>query len=131
MTALRRKFSLILTLVAWLFASGSQWDIVQAFAWARMFAENARVLPLPAALALTFSPEGRCGLCGAVSTAKAQQDERGPGVASASFEGKLLLAFAPTPVVLVAPPRLTAWPAAGPVPRSATRARPPVPPPRG
>ena len=33
---IRRQLSLILTLIAWLFATGSHWDLVQAFGWGRM-----------------------------------------------------------------------------------------------
>jgi hypothetical protein len=35
---MRRKFSLILTLAAWLLATGSHWDLVQTFGWGRMIA---------------------------------------------------------------------------------------------
>ena len=38
---MRRKLSLVLTLTAWLLATGSHWDLVQTFAYARMFADKS------------------------------------------------------------------------------------------
>src|SRR5471032_1474735 len=74
----RRQLSLLLTLAAWLLATGSQWDLVQTFAWGRMFVENTRTLPLLEAAQRTFSPEGRCPICAAVSAAKQQQENSAP-----------------------------------------------------
>jgi len=39
---MRRQLSLILTLTAWLLATGSHWDLVQTFALGRMFASYAQ-----------------------------------------------------------------------------------------
>lgn len=124
---MRRKLSLVFTLAAWLLATGSQWDLVQTFAWARMFAVNARTMSLVDAVKYTLSPEDRCELCNAVSTAKQHEEAALPG---GKAEGKLVLAFEPAPSPVIAVPALGGW-----MPRessvcSAGRAAPPLPPPR-
>lgn len=126
---MHRRFPLILTLTAWLFATGSQWDIVQTFAWARMFSKNIQTRSLGAALARTFSVEGRCELCGAVTRAKQQQDNDAPAPGGKP-EGKPLLIFQPIPVVVVAAPEFAPWLLEQHRPLSADRAAPPLPPPR-
>lgn len=131
---MRRSFALVLTLTAWLLATGSQWDVVQTFAWARMFAENVRTLPLRVALDRTFSPEGRCGVCVVVTRAKQAQSDSPdtPGdTPSGKFSGKLLLAHEPESASLVAlVPSPARWSRRDPIPASADRAAPPLPPPR-
>lgn len=127
---MHRKVPLVLTLVAWLLATGAQWDLLQTFAWARMFSENARVLPLGAALARTFSPEGRCELCGVVSTAKQQQHDAEGSVPGGKVEGKVLLVFQPAPLVREPASQVTPWTLSEPLFASAGRAAPPLPPPR-
>jgi hypothetical protein len=127
---MRRKIALVCTLTAWLLATGAQWDLVQTFAWARMFAANARTLPAGAALDRTFSPEGRCELCGVVSTAKQQQRETDGNAPGGKPDGKLLLVFQPAPVVVVTAPDFAPWPSAEPCVVSIGRAAPPLPPPR-
>jgi len=62
---------------------------VQAVAYARMFADNARTLPLRAALTRTFSPEGRCDVCSAVDTAKQAADHANAPASAAKFSGKV------------------------------------------
>ncbi|MCX6956026.1 MAG: hypothetical protein NTV51_28145 [Verrucomicrobia bacterium] len=135
---MRRRLSLLVTLTAWLLATGSQWDVVQTFAWARMFAENCRTLPLHVALKRTFSPEGRCELCGLVSTAKQERQNSAdaptdaPGSAPAGkFSGKVLLAFEPAHAPLLVRLSLPArWSPSDPTFASTERAEPPLPPPR-
>jgi hypothetical protein len=127
---MRHKLALLVTLTAWLFATGSQWDVVQTFAWARMFAENARTLSFGAALERTFSPEGRCELCGAVSTAKRQQSDADGGAPGGKADGKLVLVFQPVAAVILTPPGLAPWSPDEPPCVSTERAAPPLPPPR-
>ena len=131
---MRRTLALVLTLTAWLLATGSQWEVVQTFAWARMFAENVRTLPLRVALDRTFSPEGRCGVCVVVTHAKQSQSDSPdtPGdTSSGKFSGKLVLAHEPPSVSLVAlVPSSTRWSRSDHTPASAERAAPPLPPPR-
>jgi len=127
-SALRRKLSLVLTLCAWFFASGSQWEIVQVFAWIRMFSENVQTLSLRAAVRRTLSPEGRCRLCKAVASARQQQDD--PALPGTKMTGKMTLVFEPTPTVLVIAPPFAPWPWVTTPARSTLRSRPPLPPPR-
>lgn len=126
---MRRKFPLVLTLTAWLFATGSQWDLVQTFAWARMFAANVRTMPVLDAAKLTFSPEGRCEMCNAVATAKKQQ-ENSSTIPSGKFDGKVILFYQPAPIPVIAAPEFSPWSLSGPMVGATTRAAPPVPPPR-
>jgi hypothetical protein len=90
-------------LVAWLFAAGSHWDLVQAFAWARMMTTNAQTMSWPDAFAQTFSPEGRCSLCEAISAGKQQQDENGQAVSNQA-PGKTVLVYLPAPPVVIGKP---------------------------
>jgi hypothetical protein len=118
----------VLILSAWLLATGSQWDLVQTVAWAKMFSDNVRTMPVDAALARTFSPEGRCEMCSVVSTAK-HQDNPDQTPAGKS-PGELLLVYMPAASVVIAPPAshmlaLTEVPLVG-----LDRTAPPVPPPR-
>lgn len=119
----------MLILSAWLFATGSQWDLVQTFAWARMFSSNVRELPVDAALARTFSPEGRCDMCNAVTTAK-QQQESGEQAPGGKVPGKMLLVYLAAPAVVITVPAMESL-AGTDVPMPGLgRTAPPVPPPR-
>lgn len=126
---MRRRTSLILTLAAWLLATGSHWDLVQTFAWGRMIATYSQTVPLSEAIRLTFTPENMCGVCSAVSTAKQQQSETA-AIPGGKLDGKVLLVFAPVPAPVVAAPSFvsTVFDLFS-VPVS-ERAAPPVPPPR-
>lgn len=126
---MRSRLALILTLFAWLLATGSQWDVVQVAAWGRMFAANVQTLPLLQAANRTFSPEGRCELCGAVSEAKRQQ-ENSSAVPGGPVASKIFLAFEPAPRPVVAAPDSAPWSQSDPLAPAMTRAAPPVPPPR-
>ena len=126
---MRRRFSLLFTLAAWLFATGSQWDLVQTFAWGRMFATNVQSMSVIEAAKLTFSPEGRCEICVAVSDAKQQQDGTAT-VPAGKLDAKILLAFEPSPGPIVAAPEFSSWSLSDPVVSSLARSAPPVPPPR-
>ena len=127
---MRQKISLILTLSAWLFATGSQWDLVQTFAWGRMIAGYSQEMSLPAAVKKTFSPETMCDLCHAVADAK-QSSESDAGVPGAKNPGKILLVCSPdrSAFLTPSPTRLGVLPAFS-RPASADRAAPPSPPPR-
>lgn len=127
---MRRRLSLILTLAAWLLATGSQWDLVQTFAWGRMFVLNARTRPLLEAARFTFSPEGRCAICNTVSHAKRQQQENSATIPGGKPDAKILLAFEPAPSPVVAAPDSSPWSLRDPLAPAMTRAAPPVPPPR-
>ncbi len=121
-----RRFPHIAVLVAWLLASGAQWDAVQVAGWTRMTVRYAESMSWSAALARTFSGE-LCGVCEVVGSAKRDRTDT-PG--AAPRDAKLVL-FAPAPLSLArtAPavplraPRTRSF-------RSADRAAPPLPPPR-
>lgn len=125
---MRGKLSLLFTLTAWLIATGSHWDLVQLGAWGRMFAQNVQVLPLSAALKLTFSEEGRCNVCTAVSSAKDQGSET-----EASAAGKLsskMLVFFTQPALFWEAPAKSGFQVLAYNFESRERSSPPVPPPR-
>lgn len=124
-----QRFRVILLLAGWTIATGAHWDVIQVAAWGRMWARNAQVQPLGLALATTFSPEARCGVCKTVQAAKLDQD--GNPLLDHRAAGK-------APLIV---PALRGTVVAAPVPtvrsiRSESfmphrwRAAPPVPPPR-
>jgi len=127
---MRTKLSLILTLFAWLLATGSQWDAVQTFAWGRMIAGYAQTMSFSAAVKKTFSPDTMCRLCHAVAAAKKSQ-ERDDAVPGAKSVNKVVLISAPNSSSFLSPlstcvglvPRMA-------TPKSAERAEPSSPPPR-
>jgi hypothetical protein len=126
---MRHKIAIISLLTAWFLATGSQWDFVQTFAWAKMLAGYAKVMPLSEAVAETFDADKPCALCRAVTRAKQQQDNSPPP--EANLRAKLIYIFQPTPafVITLRPGRpwsLNDW-VLPPTEKSA----PPVPPPRG
>jgi len=127
---MRHRLSLVFTLAAWLLATGSHWDLVQTFAYARMFTDNARTLSLGAALERTFSPEGRCEICSAVDAAKNSPDHANTPASAEKFAGKIPLTHEPAARFVFALAPATAWPDSHPSLASAERAAPPLPPPR-
>lgn len=127
---MRRQLSLVLTLAAWLFATGSHWDLVQTFAWGRMFATYAQSMPLLQAVQKTFATDGMCGICEMVQNAKEQGagDAKTPG---AKASEKIFLVSAPGVLTFISPAlKMMGFVAAMSAPVSATRAEPSLPPPR-
>ena len=127
---MRQKLSLLLTLAAWLLATGSHWDAVQTFAWGRMIADYSRDMTLVQAVTKTFSPQTMCPLCRAVADAK-QQESNNAAVPGAKTPGKILLVCAPRALVFSSPaPSCLGRIAPESAPTSADRSPPPRPPPR-
>ena len=128
---MRRQFSLVLTLAAWLLATGSHWDLVQTFAWGRMIATYSQSMPFAAAVKKTFSAGATCGVCEAVGQAKQQESaaDTVPGAPGKSF-GKIHLVFSPVPTPLLVAPLSFSWSPSDQTVPTALRAAPPVPPPR-
>ncbi len=121
---MRHRFYLLLTLTAWLFATGSHWDLVQTFAWGRMIAKYAERMPIADAVATTFSPQTMCPLCHAVAEAK-QQQSNDPTAPVLKSPGKILLVCAPVAMAPLAPaPVVTGMLAALPLPTGTGRAPP-------
>ncbi len=126
---MRRRLSLLLTLTAWFFATGSQWDVAQTFGWARMFASYAQTMPVLEALQKTFSGDELCGVCDAVQDAK-QGGSDTSAAAGAKSLAKVPLMLPPGAwgVVHLPPPAFGHPPTV--LPLEAPRATPPLPPPR-
>jgi hypothetical protein len=123
---MRQRLQLATLLLAWFMATGGQWDLMQVFAWGRMFANYSRVMPFESAFRLTFKPDNLCGVCKLVRAAKQQQSPAAP----TKEREKILSVFAPVPAVAVTFSPSERWPAETKVMRSADRSAPPIPPPR-
>jgi len=61
---------MIFVLVAFIFSSGGEWAVLQCVAWANMIREYSEMVPLPAAVKMTFSGEYPCALCKAIAEKK-------------------------------------------------------------
>lgn len=121
------RSQLITLLVAWLLATGVQWDAIQVFGWGRMIVTSARTETLLAAVRQTFSPGEMCGVCCAVQDAKReQQDQAAAGMGG--DKAPLVLQGVASVSVSVPPPQGTVPQDA--LPCHARREAPPVPPPR-
>ena len=123
-----RRFQISVILLAWLMASGVQWDLVQTFAWGRMFASYSRAMPVAQAVRMTFMPANMCASCRAVE--KAKQQESAPAVPNGKADGKLILVFEPVPDVPLQIPDKACWLSSEGDAVSALRSGPPTPPPR-
>ncbi len=124
-----RRISAAGLLCAWLCASGAMLDVAQVVAWARMFEGYARTQSLALAAKETFDPAKPCGICRAVSKARAATEGRVPAVPSAGAEKMILIFERCAPFVALAAPR--SWPRVAPCRAPACVADVPVPPPRG
>lgn len=126
---MRSRLATIIALCAWLLATGSHWDLVQTFAWGRMIATYAQTMPLARAVQLTFTADNLCGVCEIVSDAK--QDPASTAAAPTNpAEGKILLALASSPTVVLGLVELSRFPGVQSPPLSQGRPAPPSEPPR-
>ena len=126
-----QRGKVLAVLIAWLFASGAQWDLLQAFAWGRMFVGYAQKMSLTAAARQTVSGE-MCGVCEVVQKGK-QEQSRDPVHAPAKGKAPLFeIALLPAGTRLVSPCReeIGLVPAQ-PDLTGCERAAPPLEPPRG
>lgn len=123
-----RRFSLILTLTAWLFATGSHWDLVQTFGWGRMIASYARTMPLSEAIRLTFTADNLCSVCEFVQESK--QSQGNMPVPGGQADTKILLVYQPAPAIIVSAPSYTSWRLGETRVSGTDRGAPPTPPPR-
>lgn len=127
---MRRTFSTTCLLFAWLCANGAVWNVVQVVAWAKMFHDYSQMMPVAAALELTFDGSAPCELCNIVQGAEDTARSQLP--AEAALGGgaeKILLVCDSAPVPVVIAPDF-AWPGlAHEVGLTRTDAVP-VPPPR-
>jgi hypothetical protein len=125
-----RRIQLLLVLFAWLLATGSQWHLVQTFAWSRMVVAYAKTMPLREAVRLTFTPDNMCGVCELVSLAQQQNSTDSALPVGTSLDSKSPLIFQPVAAVIVATGCPRIWSLSDRKILSAERTAPPIPPPR-
>jgi hypothetical protein len=109
-------------------AAGTQWDLIQVFAWGRMIAGHTQSMPLSQAVAKTFDGE-MCSICRMVNDAKKQEQSRSH-FPELKPERKMVLFFQTVPKVVVEAPLSETWCPAEATVVTAGRSAPPVPPPR-
>ena len=126
----RSPRSLVLVCLAWLVASGAHWDLVQTFAWTRMFVNFARVVPVDDALRRTFSGEELCSICKIVQTATQTNGEETPLAGARTPQKFLLLVPSAPAVVIAAPPARSCATTGEPSVIGRARPEPALPPPR-
>lgn len=128
---MRRQLSLVLMLTAGLLASGSHWDLVQTFAWGRMFVHFSQSMPLLQAAQKTFSVAGKCHVCSVVQEARQQQDADDAATLGGKSPEKIFLLPTRGARVFATPASsCTGVVPAQSAPSSTNRAAPPNPPPR-
>lgn len=125
---MRPKLASLALVFAWLCANGALLDVVQVFAWAKMFSGNAETMSVGAALQKTFDPKHRCKMCLGVTAAKKSTQEHQPRAAEQSAEKFLLALHRSAPLVIGKTPG--AWPAVLPWAAPSRTDAVPVPPPR-
>ena len=126
---MRRKFSVICLLLAWLCANGAVWNVVQVVAWAKMIRDYSQVRPVAQALQLTFDGSAPCKLCHLAQDGREAASKLPPSAALGGGDEKILLIAdcAPAPV-LVAPE--FSWPSVAAATGLSRTESVPVPPPR-
>jgi len=101
----RRHLSVLCLLAAWLCANGVVLDIVQVYAWARMFTGYAQAVSLGQAAAETFDPSKPCAICKAVQKAR----DSAPKQEATSAAERITL-ICQRSRILVAGPSAPEWP---------------------
>lgn len=127
---MRRKVSLVCLLFAWLCANGAIWNAVQVVAWARMFEQNVRMMPVTRALQVTFDGSAPCALCHISEKARdAERDQLPRDAALGDAMDKVLLLADDAPGIVLVPPA-DAWPETADAIGLSRVDAVPVPPPR-
>ena len=121
-----RAFQSWVVLIAWLLATGAQWDLLQVIAWGRMFAGYSETMRVSEAAKKTFGGE-MCCLCKAVKKAKEQQRDL-PSPDSVKVKFVLILQMAQSPILAIPVGRDWSWSRLRPTVEP--RDPPPKPPPR-
>lgn len=57
-------------IIAWICCQGMVWDVVQVFAWGKMFAGHVQTMSMQEAVESTFDPDRPCSLCLIVQEAR-------------------------------------------------------------
>jgi hypothetical protein len=123
-----RKVRIFAALTAWMLATGSHWDFVQAFAWGRMIYGYSHTMTVADAVEKTFAPGNMCSICRLVERARRSQDSK--PAAQVKAETKIALFCPPVPHPVVTPPVSARWRTKDPTMLTIERAAPPLPPPR-
>lgn len=127
---MRQRFAIVLTFAAWLFATGSHWDLVQTFAWGKMFAQYAQTMSYVDAARMTFTADNLCGVCEIVQDAKHATDENGQPAPAESGTQKIQLALSAVPQPVIVAPAPEPWSLSDRSLPAPLAVAPPVPPPR-
>jgi hypothetical protein len=124
----RQRWQTLTVLFLCCVATGSQWDLVQIFAWGRMIADHSHTMSVSEAVTQTFGGE-MCAICRMVANAKRQEQSRSD-TPQGKIETKVLLYFEPHSNLIPAPRQAVAvWPSEAPS-MTTDRSAPPLPPPR-
>ncbi len=125
-----KQLGLISLVAAWFCASGAMLDLVQVVAWARMFSNYARSMPVTEAAVETMDPGKPCPICLAVRRARAgARDQQQPATSARAAEKQLLVSQESAGPVVARPDRAE-WPEVKTGKRAIRTDRVPVPPPR-
>lgn len=124
-----RRFSIIALFAAWFCASGSMLNVIQVFAWARMFAGYTHQMSIEAAALETMDPGKPCPICRAIRRARDQSERKQPANLAVNVEKLVLVLHQVDPVVFDR--EIEAWPDAEFATPNSWSAPVPVPPPRG
>lgn len=104
----RKRISIVSLLIAWLFANGAVWDVVQVVAWAKMFRDYSQVMPASEALRLTFDGEA-CNLCDLAQSGQDVARKQSPQDVPSSGADRLLFAYQAVPTIILTAPEAD-WP---------------------
>ncbi|MCC5833801.1 MAG: hypothetical protein JJU20_03625 [Opitutales bacterium] len=124
-----RRVRLVVLLFGWMLATGTILDVVQVFAWSRMWVDNVQTQSVGEAFARTFSEEGMCPLCHSVQAVKRDQAERFPYAVNL-LERNPVLPVEGFSIALVLPDVFERWPKVLDEEGLVMAMRPPAPPPR-
>lgn len=123
-----RRFGTVSLFVAWFCANGAVLDLVQVFAWARMFSLYSRTMSLAEAASAAMDPNKPCELCVAVRHARESSAQDMPTETGADLVKLVLICHEVQPVTLAR--EVEAWPEMEVMRPESWCASVPLPPPR-
>jgi hypothetical protein len=123
----RRNLCALCMLAAWLCANGAALDVVQAFAWARMFAGYSHTATVEVAMKETFDPSNLCPICRAVQKSH-ERESRHPE--TAPQPGRITLLICQGVETTLSRPAVPDWPETIAAFAPSWRPAVPLPPPR-
>ena len=105
---MRALYRTLLVLTVWSICTGCHWDLIQVFAWAKMFADNAGEMSYREAASRALDPGEACQVCHFV--AAATQDERtGLDLSLQAKEKQPLLVLISEPLLSAIPSATDSW----------------------